>query len=131
MPHFLGPNSDIGTLIDHIVYVAKRFGAEHAGIGTDLSYISRNDEAESRKVPDRADGHSPIGHSGTRWEHLWPGTSLAGARPKAQTGLSWTNWPLFTVGLVQRGRKDDDIRKILGENVLRVVRANHAGSDIR
>jgi len=39
----------------------------------------------------------------------------------------WTNWPLFTVGLVQRGHSDETIRKILGENVLRVARANFAG----
>jgi membrane dipeptidase len=37
--------------------------------------------------------------------------------------MAWTNWPLFTVGLVQRGYKDDDIRKIIGGNVLRVARA--------
>ena len=29
----------------------------------------------------------------------------------------------FTVGLVQRGYKHDDVRKILGENMLRVARA--------
>jgi membrane dipeptidase len=34
------------------------------------------------------------------------------------------NWPLFTVGLVQRGHPDAAIRKILGQNVLRVRRAN-------
>ena len=37
--------------------------------------------------------------------------------------LAWTNWPLFTVGMVQRGYKDADIRKIVGGNVLRVARA--------
>ena len=36
--------------------------------------------------------------------------------------VTWTNWPLFTVGLVQRGFSDDDIRKIIGGNVLRVCR---------
>jgi membrane dipeptidase len=34
---------------------------------------------------------------------------------------AWTNWPLFTTGLVQRGYSDDDIRKILGLNMLRVA----------
>jgi len=36
--------------------------------------------------------------------------------------MAWTNWPLFTVGLVQRGYGDDDLRKILGGNVLRVAK---------
>ena len=29
---------------------------------------------------------------------------------------------MFTVGMVQRGYSDDDIRKILGGNILRVAR---------
>ncbi len=37
--------------------------------------------------------------------------------------LAWTNWPPFTVGMVQRGSHDSAIRNILGGNVLRVVRA--------
>jgi membrane dipeptidase len=37
--------------------------------------------------------------------------------------MEWTNWPMFTVGMVQRGHSDADIQKILGGNVLRVVRA--------
>ena len=37
--------------------------------------------------------------------------------------MAWTNWPLFTVGLVQRGYPDKVIRKIIGGNVLRVTRA--------
>jgi membrane dipeptidase len=36
--------------------------------------------------------------------------------------LAWTNWPLYTVGLVQRGYSDDDIRKIIGGNVMRVAK---------
>jgi membrane dipeptidase len=36
--------------------------------------------------------------------------------------VAWTNWPLYTVGLVQLGYQDDDIRKIIGGNMLRVCR---------
>jgi membrane dipeptidase len=36
--------------------------------------------------------------------------------------LAWTNWPLFTVGLVQRGYSEEDIRQILGLNMLRITR---------
>ena len=35
--------------------------------------------------------------------------------------MAWTNWPLFTVGLVQRGYSDEHIRQIIGGNVLRVA----------
>ncbi|HUS81322.1 MAG TPA: membrane dipeptidase [Armatimonadota bacterium] len=33
--------------------------------------------------------------------------------------LDWTNWPLWTVGLVCRGHSDEEIRKIIGGNYLR------------
>ncbi len=58
-----------------------------------------------------------------RWE-----TSLAGGHVRASSdgerSLSWVNWPLFTVGMVQRGHSDETIQKILGLNVLRVWQAN-------
>ena len=39
------------------------------------------------------------------------------------TSWSWTNGPYFTVGLVCQGYSDDQIRKIIGENFLRVASA--------
>ena len=57
-----------------------------------------------------------------RFAALWPEGALGGNWP-GQATLAWTNWPLFTVGLVQRGYTDDDIAKILGGNMLRVCRA--------
>ena len=35
--------------------------------------------------------------------------------------MTWINWPLFTVGLVQRGFTDEEIQKIIGGNVRRVA----------
>ena len=52
---------------------------------------------------------------------LWPNDDYI-TTPEATKSITWTNWPLFTVGLVQRGYSDDDIRKIIGGNVLRVAR---------
>ena len=41
---------------------------------------------------------------------------------KAQyDSVKWLNWPMYTVGLVQRGFTDEEIRKIIGGNVLRVI----------
>ena len=54
---------------------------------------------------------------------LWPKDDFIPTE-EADLSLSWTNWPLYTVGLVQRGYSDEDIRKILGGNVMRVARAN-------
>jgi membrane dipeptidase len=100
-------------MLDHIEYLVKRFGADHVAIGTDLAYIPSSAQAEYRKM-----GSWPKGRP--RYEALWPPGALGG---KAHPSLAWTNWPMFTVGMVQRGISDTDIRKILGGNVLRVARA--------
>ena len=79
-------------------------------------YTSRNDAEQRKKLP-----KNPR-KSRLKWASLWPANAFAPA-PGSRDSLMWTNWPLFTVGLVQRGYKDEDIKKILGENVLRVTRA--------
>lgn len=57
------------------------------------------------------------------WEHLWPAGSRVAKSEESRLSMAWINWPLFTVGLVQLGYSDSDIRKILGGNALRVARA--------
>ena len=114
IPSFLGRSGDIAAFLDHIDYVVKRFGADHVAIGTDISYNSVNSATENRKAGSRP-------RSRTRFEAFWP----PDARPDSPRGptLDWTNWPIFTVGMVQRGYSDADIQKILAGNVLRVARA--------
>jgi membrane dipeptidase len=122
IPEFLGRTQDIRAVLDHIDHIAKKFGVDHAAIGTDVAYRSRNASAESRKIPRRRER--------IRWEALWPEGSRGGGTPEQVASMAWTNWPLFTVGLVQRGYRDDDIRKIIGGNVMRVLRANFDGVKI-
>ncbi len=38
--------------------------------------------------------------------------------------VAWSNWPLFTLGMIMRGHSDEDIRKVIGGNMLRVLEAN-------
>ncbi|WP_152051590.1 dipeptidase [Tautonia marina] len=114
IPRFLGGKGDINAFLDHIDYAIRRFGADHVAIGTDVAYSSRASATENRKVPSR-------GPRRDRWEALWPDDPYV-TTPEATESLSWTNWPLFTVGMVQRGHSDDTIRNVLGGNVLRVAR---------
>ena len=125
VPEFLGGAGHLGAFLDHIDYVARKFGVEHVAIGTDIAYESRFAAAERAKLPHRTGRPSPP--DATAWEHLWPKGSLGG---RAQPSLAWANWPLFTVGLVQRGYADDAIRKILGGNVLRVARTVWEGGTV-
>jgi len=116
---FLGRSADTNALLDHIDYVSRKFGVEHVAIGMDIAYnMSRVPAEEELEV-------IPKGRRPGTWSSFWPPHART-QRPRISKrkppSLAWTNWPLFTVGLVQRGYSDDDIRKIIGGNVLRVAR---------
>ncbi|MCE9563052.1 MAG: dipeptidase [Planctomycetes bacterium] len=111
IPSFL--NGGITAFLDHIDYLVRKFGADHVAIGTDVAHSAPTRPGGGQPFPSRKQR--------TRFEALWPKGSLDGATDPQRT-LAWTNWPLFTVGLVQRGYSDADIRKIIGGNVLRVAR---------
>jgi len=115
IPAFLGQDGDVRMLLNHIEHVARKFGPDHVAIGTDVAYTSRHSSAENKKA-----GRAP--RARTQWRYLWPPGSLT-PKPQASQTMAWTNWPLFTVGLVQRGFKDEEIQKIIGGNVMRVSRA--------
>lgn len=122
---FLGGKGDITALLDHLDHVIRKFGADHAAIGCDVAYVSRYDKEERLKIARRPDGSSPLGSAGDRWEHLWPKDDYQ-TTPQAEQSIAWTNWPLFTLGMVMRGHSDETIRKVLGGNVLRVLRESEA-----
>ncbi len=113
---FLRGKGDLNALLDHIDYVAKKFGVDHVAIGTDISYTSRNSAAENKKA-----AVGGLRRKREDFRSLWPKDDFV-ATEEADLSLSWTNWPLYTVGLVQRGYSDEDVRKILGGNVMRVAR---------
>lgn len=114
IPRFLRGSGDIRAFLDHIVYAVKKFGAERVAIGTDIAYRSQHTASEQAKVP-------PSGPSRPRFAALWPSDNFVTTSSMTRS-LAWTNWPLFTVGMVQRGLSDREIRQVLGQNVLRVAR---------
>jgi len=116
IPRFLGGTGDISSMMKHIDYVVKKFGSDHVAIGTDISYTSSFAAEESRKITASKQGGR------TRWEALWPEDNFKESAEMAQS-MSWTNWPLFTVGMVQMGYPDDVIQKILSGNSMRVAKA--------
>ena len=116
IPSFLGGTGDISSMMKHIDYVVKKFGSDHVAIGTDISYTSSFAAEESRKIIASKQGGR------TRWEALWPEENFKESAEMVQS-MSWTNWPLFTVGMVQMGYSDDVIQKILGGNSMRVAKA--------
>jgi len=116
VPGFLGGTGDISAMMQHIDYVVRNFGFDHVGIGTDVAYSSAYASEEYNKV-------SSYRENRAAWESFWPSDSYPDDPPEKMQTMSWTNWPLFTVGMVQMGYSDENIQKILGGNALRVARA--------
>lgn len=122
IPYFLGGSGDLSALIDHIDHARKTIGADHVGIGTDVNgSIPISDEEKA--LYKELEKEYPFGGS-TTFRSLWPKDNAARAAkytdPRIRRSLAWVNFPYITVGMVQRGFKDDEILKILGSNMLRV-----------
>ena len=118
IPAFLGHSGDLNALLDHVDHVVKRFGPDHVAIGTDRAFTADAAQRAGATLPSR-------GPKRPAFASFWPADEPMfdpkwHANPNAPS-LEWSNWPMFTVGLVQRGHSDDTIRKILGGNVLRVA----------
>lgn len=100
---FIDPDSPtIGRLVDHIEHVASVAGIDHVGLGPDFVK-----EVYEQLTPPAASVDFE-GMSGT--------VTIPGLETPA--GL-----PLVTEELMRRGWPADDIRKVLGENWLRVFRS--------
>ncbi|HRU05087.1 MAG TPA: membrane dipeptidase [Candidatus Brocadiia bacterium] len=124
LPNMLGPGATINTMLDHVQHIAKVAGADHVAIGTDTTYSSGWPEGLT-------------GYANARFSPQWWGGWNAENHPlppsdEASAGsLAWTNWPLYTVGLVCRGFSDREIEAILGGNFLRVLEANRPAEEVR
>jgi membrane dipeptidase len=116
IPRYLRGAGDINALLDHIDYVIKKFGPDAVAIGTDVAYTSQTSATEQAKVPRRAKQRQ-------EFRMLWPDDNFKTTKAMSES-VAWTNWPLYTVGLVQRGHSDEVIRKVIGGNVMRVIEAS-------
>jgi membrane dipeptidase len=117
IPRFLGGRGDITAMMDHLDHLIKKFGASHAAIGCDVAYTSRYDKEERAKLLKAPSGNAD------KWEHLWPKDDYL-TTIEAEQSVAWTNWPLFTLGMIMRGHSDEVIRQVIGGNMLRVLKAN-------
>ncbi len=111
LPFILKGSEDIRALIEHIDYAVKRYGTDHVAIGTDRGHTAEGNLTIEFK---------PYSKGRAGFRALWPEGSRS-LGPRNDISMMWTNWPLFTVGLVQKGYSDEDIKKIIGGNVIRVA----------
>lgn len=119
LPSLLGGGGNLLTLLDAVQDMTSLIGVDHVAISTDYSY-------RGITPPEYSHGALPGAEYKPSWWGIWKPGGSQGSKSTAHFGgsLQWTNWPLFTVGLVTRGYPEADIRKIIGENFLRVLRDN-------
>ena len=103
-PGIIDPEKpEISRCVDHLVYVSDLVGVEHIGIGTDL-------------LEDGLSG--PITEEAARQAMVSLEVLESGIR-----GLNRIEFlPALTVEMLSRGFSETEIRKILGENMLRVLK---------
>ncbi len=122
IPQFIGGSGTIKEWLDHVEYVVNLIGVDHVGIGSDTGY-----EPQPEQVTIKIEQQSELRKRGLAdwWNGFWPIDMEFGPemnKDETQSGsLAWINWPYFTVGLVSRGYSDKEIKKILGENFLKII----------
>jgi len=116
IPYFLAEHGTIVELLDHIEHAVDVMGIDHVGIGTDVAF-SAPPPTEPEALP------MPRGRN--RWWSLWQPGNLSSDpevhRETSHGSLAWVAWPYYTVGLKMRGFSDEDVAKIVGGNILRVL----------
>lgn len=100
IPSLLGKSAGIECFLAHVKHAVRTVGSWHVTLGTDFSI---NPEYAAVRLK-------------SGWERLEQRELTTGS-------LAWSNFPLFTVGLMQVGLREKDIRQILRENHLRVLAA--------
>ena len=107
IPNQLSRNAEQGIedMLNHIDYIVNLIGIDHVAIGTDIVF---GDQVEVHRRTDKSllklDSY---------------GQELNA--PYMYGIESPEEWPNITRGLVSRGYSDDEIRKILGGNALRII----------
>lgn len=92
----------LGQLLDHVDYIARLVGTDHIGLGLDYSQSTPEDY--------KFWGYDPETYPMPPWKYP------TGVHEVSLLGN-------LTAGLKERGYSDADVRKILGENFIRVFKA--------
>lgn len=104
------PNASIEKYIDHIDYIAKLVGARHVSIGLDnLYFADQFDEFMQNQKISHPEAYANKAGNRSDWKCLQPEEIIS-----------------VVELLVQRGYSDEDIKGILGGNILRMMQDPNA-----
>lgn len=107
--------STLDDVLNHVEHVINLVGINYVGIATDHGTVfpKRLSDEMNKELLDTTRGVP----SGFRPEHQ---VDFNETGPKGMQ--NWTEWPNITRGLVSRGYSDQDIKKVLGENWIRLFK---------
>jgi membrane dipeptidase len=126
-----GTGATLDDFADHVEHLVNVMGIDHVGIGTDKcgpgpgtesNYLFPEEmgpfETSYLYKDNLAPGASPVGFdwSGFRAEHRLSDDH------RIEGFDQFTDWPNITVKLAERGFEEEELRKLLGLNYLRVFR---------
>jgi len=120
VPGFIAesPEATLDDFARHIEHLVDVMGIDHVGIGTDKTGPGPGTESIVQ-YPDSMPRHRPGSFD-------WAGFRLKEHRLTPEYHLNgyrdFGDWPNLTVELAQRGFNEEELRKVLGLNFLRVFR---------
>jgi membrane dipeptidase len=108
IPNQLSGNAAQGIedMLNHIDYIVKLIGVDHVAIGLDIVF------------GDHVEYHRRAAKTTFKLDYIGQGLDA----PYMYGIESPEEWPNITRGLVSRGYTDEEIKKILGGNALRVIK---------
>jgi len=113
--NFLGGQGSVLDLMRHIEHAVNLVGPDHVAIGSDIAF-AWPPAAHHVVIPDFPKPSPNLSGRDTG-QGAWGQASWL----PQHDSVELVNWPYFTVGLVKLGYSEDDIAKILGGNLLRVL----------
>ncbi|MBI4445928.1 MAG: membrane dipeptidase [Acidobacteria bacterium] len=118
LPEGYGKSAPLSLYVDHIEHVVQTAGVDHAGIGTEISYLGILQDFQSviNDTTARLGDNTPVMDTYRGFENQEKGTEPV-ARGMDDMALAKRN---LIEELARRKYSDEDIRKILGANFLRV-----------
>lgn len=105
------PQPTLDDVLAHVDYIADKIGVDHVGLGIDYYY-----PATISPLEDAMQAFKPYSEGG-----IWKTGTYTAPPWHYPTGLEDPrNFPKLTDALLARGYSEEDTRKILGENFMRV-----------
>jgi membrane dipeptidase len=123
LPAFISPEprkANLETFLDHIDHAVNVMGVDHVGIGSDQGIRDKSRfPSENSFFLDRATKYQLVRQD--KYSHYSNEVNLM--PPRYMPELAHTDYMLETTrGLLKRGYSEQEVRKIIGENFLRLIK---------